>query len=110
MLPFLPHSLASLQGLDPKRPVLYLEAIQDPGNLGTILRTAAAANAAAVAPPRKKLRRLTVVLFFDDIDPPPVRMLIFRQSVSKQVISSLLWMFRAANEHSSCSRFGAVDV
>jgi hypothetical protein len=70
----------------------------------------AAANAAAVAPPRKKLRRLTVVLFFDDIDPPPVRMLIFRQSVSKQVISSLLWMFRAANEHSSCSRFGAVDV
>ena len=48
MLPFLPHSLASLQGLDPKRPVLYLEAIQDPGNLGTILRTAAAANAAAV--------------------------------------------------------------
>lgn len=48
MLPFLPHTMDSLQHIDDKQPIVYLESIQDPGNLGTIIRTAAAANAGAV--------------------------------------------------------------
>ena len=48
MLPLFPYTLQALDTLESDRPVLYLEDIQDPGNLGTILRTAAATNGPAV--------------------------------------------------------------
>ncbi len=48
MLPFFTSSTAVLGRLAPHQPVVYLQAVQDPGNLGTIVRTAAAANAAAI--------------------------------------------------------------
>ncbi len=48
MLPFFTYTLDMLGDLAPQRAVVYLQAIQDPGNLGTIIRTAAAANGAAV--------------------------------------------------------------
>ena len=48
ILPYFEDTLATIGPLAPQRPVLFLQSIQDPGNLGTILRTAAAANAAAV--------------------------------------------------------------
>lgn len=48
MLPFFTRGTAALGNLAPRQVVLYLQSIQDPGNLGTIIRTAAAANAAAI--------------------------------------------------------------
>jgi TrmH family RNA methyltransferase len=48
MLPYVTVSLDELNGLAPRQAVVYLQAVQDPGNLGTIIRTAAAANAAAI--------------------------------------------------------------
>lgn len=48
MLPYFTAGLDELSDLAPQQAVLYLQAVQDPGNLGTIIRTAAAANAAAV--------------------------------------------------------------
>lgn len=48
MLPFFTSSTALLGSLAPHQPVVYLQAVQDPGNMGTIVRTAAAANAAAI--------------------------------------------------------------
>ena len=48
MLPYITVSLDELGGLAPRQAVVYLQAVQDPGNLGTIIRTAAAANAAAI--------------------------------------------------------------
>ena len=48
MLPFFAYTFDSLPAIAPEKAVLYLRSIQDPGNLGTILRTAAAANAGAV--------------------------------------------------------------
>ena len=47
MLPFFAYTFDSLPAIAPEKAVLYLRSIQDPGNLGTILRTAAAANAGA---------------------------------------------------------------
>lgn len=49
ILPFFEHTLSGLtaEKLGAK-PVLFMQAVQDPGNLGTIIRTAAAANAGAV--------------------------------------------------------------
>ena len=40
MLPLFPYTLQALDTLKADRPVLYLEDIQDPGNLGTMMRTA----------------------------------------------------------------------
>lgn len=48
MVPFFTYSFDNLPAVDPDKAVLYLRQVQDPGNLGTILRTAAAANAGAV--------------------------------------------------------------
>lgn len=48
ILPFFEYTFENLPEVANERPILYLEAIQDPGNLGTILRTAAAANVGAV--------------------------------------------------------------
>ena len=48
MLPYVTVSLDELNGLALRQAVVYLQAVQDPGNLGTIIRTAAAANAAAI--------------------------------------------------------------
>lgn len=48
MLPFFAYTFDSLPAIALEKAVLYLRSIQDPGNLGTILRTAAAANAGAV--------------------------------------------------------------
>lgn len=48
MLPFFVYDLNSLPAVSPDKVVLYLRAIQDPGNLGTIIRTAAAANTGAI--------------------------------------------------------------
>lgn len=48
VLPFFSQTLVSLPVLAPQKPVVYLQAVQDPGNAGTVLRTAAAAGAAAV--------------------------------------------------------------
>lgn len=48
MVPFFTYTFANLPAIAPEKAVLYLDQIQDPGNLGTILRTAAAANAGAV--------------------------------------------------------------
>ena len=42
MLPFFAYTFDSLPAIAPEKAVLYLRSIQDPGNLGTILRTAAA--------------------------------------------------------------------
>ena len=48
MLPFFAYTFDALPAIDPEKAVLYLRSVQDPGNLGTILRTAAAANVGAV--------------------------------------------------------------
>lgn len=48
MLPYITVSLDELDALEPHQAVVYLQSVQDPGNLGTIIRTAAAANAAAI--------------------------------------------------------------
>lgn len=48
ILPFFANTFSTLPEISPKQIIVYLQAIQDPGNLGTILRTAAAANAGAV--------------------------------------------------------------
>lgn len=48
VLPFFAYTMESLPAVDPDQVVVYLRDIQDPGNLGTILRTAAAANVGAV--------------------------------------------------------------
>ena len=48
LLPFFAYDLESLPAVAPDKVVLYLRAVQDPGNLGTIIRTAAAANAGAI--------------------------------------------------------------
>lgn len=48
MLPYFTASMDDLDDLAPQQAVLYLQAVQDPGNLGTIIRTAAAANIGAV--------------------------------------------------------------
>ena len=48
LLPFFAYDLESLPAIAPDKAVLYLRAIQDPGNLGTIIRTAAAANTGAI--------------------------------------------------------------
>ncbi|MBS6256701.1 TrmH family RNA methyltransferase [Megasphaera massiliensis] len=48
MLPFFAYTFDALPAVAPEKAVLYLRSVQDPGNLGTILRTAAAANVGAV--------------------------------------------------------------
>ncbi|WP_427111780.1 TrmH family RNA methyltransferase [Megasphaera sueciensis] len=48
ILPFFEYSAADVVQPSDRRLVLYLQAIQDPGNLGTIIRTAAAGNVAAI--------------------------------------------------------------
>ncbi|WP_441562292.1 TrmH family RNA methyltransferase [Colibacter massiliensis] len=48
VLPFFEYTLQDLIDIEPYKAVLYLECIQDPGNLGTIIRTAAATGAGAV--------------------------------------------------------------
>lgn len=48
VLPFFAYSMDTLPAVDPDQIVLYLRDIQDPGNLGTIIRTAAAANVGAI--------------------------------------------------------------
>lgn len=48
MLPFFAYDFDELPAISPDRAVLYLRNIQDPGNLGTIIRTAAAANTGAI--------------------------------------------------------------
>ena len=48
ILPFFAYSMDSLPAVAPDQVVLYLRDIQDPGNLGTIIRTAAAANVGAI--------------------------------------------------------------
>lgn len=48
MIPFFDYTFSTLPSIDANQVVVYLQEIQDPGNLGTILRTAAAANAGAV--------------------------------------------------------------
>lgn len=49
MLPFFEYQLEAIADqLSPWKTVLFLQSIQDPGNLGTIIRTAAAANGAAI--------------------------------------------------------------
>lgn len=48
VLPFFAYTMESLPAVAPDQVVLYVRDIQDPGNLGTIIRTAAAANVGAV--------------------------------------------------------------
>lgn len=48
VLPFFAYTMESLPAIPPEQVVLYIRDIQDPGNLGTVIRTAAAANAGAV--------------------------------------------------------------
>ncbi len=48
VLPFFEYMLDTLPPVRHEQAVLYLEGVQDPGNLGTVIRTAAAANAGAV--------------------------------------------------------------
>lgn len=48
VLPFFAYTMESLPAVTPDKVVLYVRDIQDPGNLGTIIRTAAAANVGAV--------------------------------------------------------------
>lgn len=48
MLPFFAYTFSTLPTIAANRAVVYLQDIQDPGNLGTIVRTAAAANVGAV--------------------------------------------------------------
>jgi len=48
ILPFFEYAAADVVKLSDMRLILYLQAIQDPGNLGTIIRTAAAGNVAAI--------------------------------------------------------------
>jgi TrmH family RNA methyltransferase len=48
MLPFFEYGFSDAMAAAGNRPLLFLQAIQDPGNLGTVLRTAAAANVGAV--------------------------------------------------------------
>lgn len=48
MLPFFAYTFSTLPPIAANQSVVYLQDIQDPGNLGTIVRTAAAANVGAV--------------------------------------------------------------
>lgn len=48
VVPFFTHTLQSLEKDNTVRSLVYLQAIQDPGNLGTIIRTAAATDCGAV--------------------------------------------------------------
>lgn len=48
MLPFFNHTLAEAETLQLLQPVVYLQDIQDPGNVGTIIRTAAACDVGAI--------------------------------------------------------------
>lgn len=48
ILPFFSYTMESLPAVSPDQAVVYIRDIQDPGNLGTVIRTAAAANAGAV--------------------------------------------------------------
>lgn len=48
VLPYFTTALDLTERIAPQRPIVYLQSVQDPGNLGSIIRTAAAADAGAV--------------------------------------------------------------
>lgn len=48
MVPFFSYTMDDVKALPKEKIIVYLEDVQDPGNLGTILRTAAAMSAGAI--------------------------------------------------------------
>lgn len=48
MVPFFSHTMEDVRTLPKEKIIIYLEDVQDPGNLGTILRTAAAMSAGVI--------------------------------------------------------------
>lgn len=48
IVPFFTATLDDAKAVQPQQAILYLQDVQDPGNVGTIIRTAAAANTGAI--------------------------------------------------------------